>query len=114
MDIEVLRERLERKIATADEEIRGRESQIEALKRENEEAFARIKEAREALAMLEQIGEKIEALGPLQDDAMLRHAAGKRVQQKKIADPLIEAAGREGITLEEIVARARQSRGVEP
>jgi predicted nucleic acid-binding Zn-ribbon protein len=50
MDIGVLRGQLEREIAAADEAIRGRETQIEALKHENEEAVARIEHAREALA----------------------------------------------------------------
>jgi hypothetical protein len=113
MDIDMLRAQLERKIAAADEEIRGREAQIEALKRENEEAIARIKDAREALAMLHQVGEKIGALGPLEDEAVSGNAGGKRVQQKKIVDPIIESAERSGITFEEIVAEARQAHGVE-
>jgi hypothetical protein len=114
MDIGVLRGQLERKIAAADEEIRGREAQIGgALKQENEAAIARIKDAREALAMLDQVSEKIEALGPLEADAASGDAQGKRVPQKKIVDPIIEDAELSGIAFEEIIAHARRSHGVE-
>jgi hypothetical protein len=112
MDIDLLRRQLERRIAVTDEEIRGREAQIQALKQENEEALSHMKDAREALAMLEQVGEKIEALGPLEDEAVSADAGGKRIPQKKIVDPIIDIAGLDGITFDEIVARARQSNGV--
>ena len=61
--------------------------------------------------LLAQVGEKIGALGPLENEAGA--AGGKRVPQKKIVDPIIEVAGLEGIAFEAIIAKASQSHGVE-
>ena len=113
MNIDVLREQLEREIASADEAIRGRETQIEALKQDNEQAVARIEHAREALAMLDQLIAKLEVLGPLASEAALGDKTGKRVPQKKIVDPIVAGAERSGITVEEIIAQAKQSHGVD-
>ena len=113
MDIDVLRGQLEREIAAANEAIRGRETQIETLKQENAEAVRRIENAREALAMLDRLIEKLEVLGPLATEAALAGHAGKRVPQKKIVDPIIEVAGLDGVAVDEIVAQAKRSHGVD-
>ena len=113
MDIDVLRGQLEREIAAADEAIRGRETHIEALKQENEEAAARIEHAREALAMLDQLIAKLEALGPLATEAAPADQTGKRVPQKKIVDPIVAGVGRSGIAFDEIITHAKRSRGVD-
>ena len=113
MDIDVLREQLEREIAAADEAIRGRETQIAALKQENEGAVARIEHAREALAVLDQLIAKLEVLGPLATEPAPGDRAGKRVPQKKIVDPIVAGAERSGITVEEMIAHAKQWHGVD-
>ena len=113
MDIDVLRGQLEREIAAADEATRDRETQIAALKQENEEAVRRIEHAREALAMLDQLIEKLEVLAPLASDAASGDQTGKRVPQKKIVDPIIAGGERSGITVEEIIADAKRSHGVD-
>jgi septal ring factor EnvC (AmiA/AmiB activator) len=113
MDIDVLRGQLEREIASADEAIRSGEAQIEALKEENADAAARIEHAREALAVLDQLLEKLEVLGPLAVDVARGDRAGKRVPQKKIVDPIVAGAERSGIAFEEIIAQAKRSHGVD-
>ena len=112
MDIDVLREQLEREIATANEAIRGRETHIEALRQENEEEVARIAHAREALAMLDQLIEKLDLLGPLAADAVPGNAP-KRVPQKKIVSPIVASAERSGISFEEIIAHAKRAHGID-
>ena len=113
MDIEGLRGQLEREIAAADEAIRGREAQIEAVKQENDEALRRIEHAREALAVLDQLIEKLEVLGPLATDAVSGDQDRKRVPQKKIVNPIIEIAGQEGVIVDEILAQAKRAHGVD-
>ena len=113
MDIGVLRGQLRREIAAADEAIRGREAQIDKLKQENAEAVTRIEHAKEALAMLDQLIEKLEMLGPLASDVATGDHVGKRAPQKKIVDPIIAGAERGGIAFEEIIANAKGSHGIE-
>ena len=113
MDIDVLRGQLEREIAAADEAIRGREMQIDVLKQENTEAVARIEHAKEALAMLDQLIEKLEVLGPLASAAATGDHARKRLPQKKIVDPIVAGAERSGVAVEEIIAHAKRSHSVD-
>ena len=113
MNIDVLRGQLEREIAAADEAIRGRETQIDVLKQENAEAVARIEHAKEALAMLDQLIEKLEVLGPLASDAATGDQAGKRIPQKKIVDPIVAGAERSGIAFEEVIAQAKRAHGID-
>ena len=63
--------------------------------------------------MLDQLIAKLEVLGPLATEAAPGDRTGKRVPQKKIVDPIVAGAERRGITVEEMIAHAKQSHGVD-
>jgi hypothetical protein len=103
-DIQALHDQIEREIGLTAKQIREREEHIAALKQENVSAEARIDQLREALSALQ----KIKALGPLLGDSPARTPKLMRIKKKKapslrpIVLPMLEEAGRAGMTDTEI------------